>query len=34
MPPFAGAKKSGIWAEMGQAGLEAFTQAMIINIAK
>jgi acyl-CoA reductase-like NAD-dependent aldehyde dehydrogenase len=32
--PFAGAKQSGIGAEMGQEGLEAYTQAMIINMAK
>jgi acyl-CoA reductase-like NAD-dependent aldehyde dehydrogenase len=32
--PFAGAKQSGIGAEMGQEGLEEFTQATIINIAK
>jgi acyl-CoA reductase-like NAD-dependent aldehyde dehydrogenase len=32
--PFAGAKQSGIGAEMGQEGLEAFTQATIINVAK
>jgi acyl-CoA reductase-like NAD-dependent aldehyde dehydrogenase len=32
--PFAGAKQSGIGAEMGQEGLEEFTQAMIINMAK
>jgi acyl-CoA reductase-like NAD-dependent aldehyde dehydrogenase len=32
--PFAGAKQSGIGAELGQEGLEAFTQATIINMAK
>jgi acyl-CoA reductase-like NAD-dependent aldehyde dehydrogenase len=32
--PFAGAKQSGIGVEMGQEGLEAFTQATIINMAK
>ncbi len=32
--PFAGAKQSGIGAEMGREGLEEFTQATIINIAK
>ena len=32
--PFAGAKQSGLGAEMGQEGLEAFTQVRIINIAK
>jgi acyl-CoA reductase-like NAD-dependent aldehyde dehydrogenase len=32
--PFAGAKQSGIGAEMGQEGLEEFTQATIINVAK
>jgi acyl-CoA reductase-like NAD-dependent aldehyde dehydrogenase len=32
--PFAGAKQSGIGAEMGQEGLEEFTQATIINLAK
>jgi acyl-CoA reductase-like NAD-dependent aldehyde dehydrogenase len=32
--PFAGAKQSGIGAEMGQEGLEEFTQATIINMAK
>jgi acyl-CoA reductase-like NAD-dependent aldehyde dehydrogenase len=32
--PFAGAKQSGIGAEMGQEGLEAFTQVTIINMAK
>src|SRR5258707_13827069 len=32
--PFGGAKQSGLGAELGQEGLEAFTQAMIINIAK
>jgi acyl-CoA reductase-like NAD-dependent aldehyde dehydrogenase len=32
--PFAGAKQSGIGAEMGREGLEEFTQATIINAAK
>jgi acyl-CoA reductase-like NAD-dependent aldehyde dehydrogenase len=32
--PFAGAKQSGMGAEMGQEGLEEFTQAKIINMAK
>src|SRR5260370_1342146 len=32
--PFAGVKQSGIGAEMGQEGLEEFTQATIINMAK
>jgi acyl-CoA reductase-like NAD-dependent aldehyde dehydrogenase len=32
--PFAGAKQSGTGAEMGQEGLEEFTQATIINVAK
>jgi acyl-CoA reductase-like NAD-dependent aldehyde dehydrogenase len=32
--PFAGAKQSGLGAEMGQEGLEEFTQATIINMAK
>jgi acyl-CoA reductase-like NAD-dependent aldehyde dehydrogenase len=32
--PFAGAKQSGIGTELGQAGLEEFTQATIINMAK
>ena len=32
--PFGGAKQSGLGAEMGQEGLEAFTQARIINVAK
>jgi acyl-CoA reductase-like NAD-dependent aldehyde dehydrogenase len=32
--PFAGAKQSGIGVEMGQEGLEEFTQATIINMAK
>ena len=31
---FGGAKQSGIGAELGREGLEAFTQAKIINIAK
>jgi acyl-CoA reductase-like NAD-dependent aldehyde dehydrogenase len=32
--PFGGAKQSGIGAEMGQEGLEEFTQAKVINMAK
>ncbi len=32
--PFAGAKQSGFGAEMGQEGLEEFTQSKIINISK
>lgn len=32
--PFSGAKQSGMGAEMGQEGLEQFTQIKIINIAK
>jgi acyl-CoA reductase-like NAD-dependent aldehyde dehydrogenase len=32
--PFGGAKQSGLGAEMGQEGLEEFTQSRIINIAK
>jgi acyl-CoA reductase-like NAD-dependent aldehyde dehydrogenase len=32
--PFGGVKQSGIGAEMGQEGLEEFTQATIINMAK
>ena len=32
--PFAGAKQSGIGVEEGQEGLEEFTQATIINMAK
>jgi acyl-CoA reductase-like NAD-dependent aldehyde dehydrogenase len=32
--PFAGAKQSGFGAEMGQEGLEEFTQVRIINMAK
>ena len=32
--PFAGAKQSGIGVEMGREGLEEFTQATIINMAK
>src|SRR6201990_3116704 len=31
---FGGAKQSGIGAELGREGLEAFTQAKIINMAK
>ena len=31
---FGGAKQSGIGAELGQEGLEAFTQIKIINMAK
>ena len=31
--PFAGAKQSGFGTEMGQAGLEEFTQSRIINLA-
>ena len=37
LPPdiaFAGAKQSGIGVEMGMEGLEEFTQAKIINMAK
>ena len=37
LPPdvsFGGAKQSGLGAEMGQEGLEAFTQVRIINVAK
>jgi acyl-CoA reductase-like NAD-dependent aldehyde dehydrogenase len=32
--PYAGAKQSGIGTELGREGLEAFTQATIINVAK
>ncbi len=32
--PFAGSKQSGFGSEMGQAGLEEFTQSKIINMAK
>src|SRR5262249_49554634 len=32
--PFAGAKQSGLGVEMGQEGLEEFTQATIINMAR
>jgi acyl-CoA reductase-like NAD-dependent aldehyde dehydrogenase len=32
--PFGGAKQSGFGTEMGQEGLEEFTQARIINMAK
>src|SRR5262249_22766395 len=32
--PYAGAKQSGIGTELSQEGLEAFTQATIINVAK
>jgi acyl-CoA reductase-like NAD-dependent aldehyde dehydrogenase len=32
--PFGGAKQSGFGAEMGQEGLEAFTQSKIVNMAK
>src|SRR5262245_5605308 len=32
--PFIGAKQSGLGVEMGQDGLEEFTQATIINVAK
>jgi acyl-CoA reductase-like NAD-dependent aldehyde dehydrogenase len=31
---FGGAKQSGIGTELGQEGLEAFTQVKIINMAK
>jgi len=32
--PYAGAKQSGIGTELGQEGLEEFTQSNIINVAK
>jgi acyl-CoA reductase-like NAD-dependent aldehyde dehydrogenase len=32
--PFGGAKQSGFGTEMGQEGLEEFTQSRIINMAK
>ncbi len=32
--PYGGAKQSGVGVEMGQDGLEEFTQATIINMAK
>ena len=32
--PFAGAKQSGHGSEMGQDGLEEFTQSRIINLAR
>ena len=32
--PYAGAKQSGIGTELGREGLEEFTQATIINVAK
>jgi acyl-CoA reductase-like NAD-dependent aldehyde dehydrogenase len=32
--PFGGAKQSGIGEELGREGLEAYTQAKIINMAK
>ena len=32
--PFGGAKQSGLGSEMGQEGLEEFTQSRIINMAK
>jgi acyl-CoA reductase-like NAD-dependent aldehyde dehydrogenase len=32
--PFGGAKQSGLGTEMGQEGLEEFTQSRIINQAK
>ena len=32
--PFAGAKQSGLGAELGQEGLEEFTQAKIVNVAR
>jgi acyl-CoA reductase-like NAD-dependent aldehyde dehydrogenase len=32
--PFGGAKQSGLGREMGQEGLEEFTQSRIINLAR
>ncbi len=32
--PFSGAKQSGLGTEMGQEGLEEFTQAKVVNVAK
>jgi acyl-CoA reductase-like NAD-dependent aldehyde dehydrogenase len=32
--PFSGAKQSGHGTEMGQEGLEEFTQSKVINLAK
>ena len=32
--PFGGAKQSGVGEELGREGLEAYTQAKIINMAK
>jgi acyl-CoA reductase-like NAD-dependent aldehyde dehydrogenase len=32
--PYSGAKQSGLGVELGQEGLEAFTQASVINVAK
>jgi acyl-CoA reductase-like NAD-dependent aldehyde dehydrogenase len=32
--PFSGAKQSGLGSELGQAGLEEYTQAKIINVSK
>jgi acyl-CoA reductase-like NAD-dependent aldehyde dehydrogenase len=32
--PFSGAKQSGLGTEMGQEGLEEFTQSKVINLAK
>jgi len=32
--PLAGAKQSGIGTELGQEGLDGFTQATVINVAK
>jgi len=32
--PYAGTKQSGIGNELGREGLEEFTQATIINVAK
>jgi acyl-CoA reductase-like NAD-dependent aldehyde dehydrogenase len=32
--PFSGAKQSGLGTEMGQEGLEEFTQSRVINLAK